>query len=288
MASSLSEYTFPELFDSLTKKWWMDTDSRLPRTVVAVGGGGKTASLFALASFYADRGKGVLFTTTTHVRDPRKEKERRRFDRVIVEPPLADPAISTPAFSVDKNVGPRLDTPVPGTITVLASRELIEDKKLAGIHPSWIPPLKKNYHVLLVEADGSRGLPIKAPGDHEPVVPPDTDVVLGVVGLDCLGRPMDERTVHRPELFGPLTGCLPGQAIELFHIRSLVIHPQGLFKGSPPGALKIVLLNKADLGAWKGSSQFLKEIDTLRSLDSLSGVILCSLKEGWAFVEDPM
>jgi probable selenium-dependent hydroxylase accessory protein YqeC len=282
METGLSGSSFSELFESLTQNPWGRALSRISRTVVAVGGGGKTASLFALASFYADRGKRVLFSTTTQVRDPRKEKEQRRFDRVLVDSPLADPAFSTAPYPPETEVQIGLDTPVPGTITVLASRELFEDKKLAGIHPSWIPALKKTYDMLLVEADGSRGLPIKAPADHEPVVPSDADAVLGVVGLDCLGRPMDERTVHRPELFGPLAGCLPGQAIELSHIRSLVIHPQGLFKGSPAGALRILILNKADLGNRKGSPQFLRDLDVLRSIDSLSGVILCALKEGWA------
>lgn len=284
MEKGLSPSTFPELFESLAQTHWGPALSWTPRTVVAVGGGGKTASLFALAPFYADRGKRVLFTTTTQVRDPRREKEQRRFDRVLLVPPLADPAFSTIPYPPGKEVWLGFEAPVPGTITVLASQELIEDKKLAGLHPSWIPMLKKTYDILLVEADGSRGLPIKAPADYEPVVPPDADAVLGVVGLDCLGRPMDERTVHRPELFGPLTKCLPGQAIELSHIRSLIIHPQGLFKGSPAGALRIILLNKADVGNWKGSSQFSEDLDVLRLIDSLSGVILCSIKEGWAAV----
>ena len=284
METGLSGSTFAELFESLTHNPWGSAGSWIPRTVVAVGGGGKTASLFALASFYADRGKGVVFTTTTQVRDPRREKEQRRFNRVVLAPPLAAPAFSTTVDFPDQDVRFSFDAPVPGTITVLASQELIEDKKLTGLHPSWIPSLKEKCDILLVEADGSRGLPIKAPADHEPMVPPDADAVLGVVGLDCLGQPMDERRVHRPELFGPLTGCLPGQAIELSHIRSLVIHPQGLFKGSPPTALRILILNKADLGNWKGSSQFLRDLEVLRSIDSLSGVILCSLKEDWAFI----
>ena len=97
-----------------------------------------------------------------------------------------------------------------------------------------------------MEADGSRRLPVKAPAPHEPALPPGPLLVVGVIGLGCLGRPMDGATVHRPELFARITGCAPGEAIGWAHLAALAAHPEGLFKGAPgPRAL---LLNQADLG----------------------------------------
>lgn len=61
---------------------------------------------------------------------------------------------------------------------------------------------------VLVEADGSRRLPLKAHADHEPVIPACSRRVICVVGLSGLHRPVRE-TVHRPELFCPMTGCTP-------------------------------------------------------------------------------
>lgn len=61
---------------------------------------------------------------------------------------------------------------------------------------------------VLVEADGSRQLPLKAHAAHEPVVPPCSRQVICVVGMSGLHRPVRE-AVHRPELFCPLAGCNP-------------------------------------------------------------------------------
>ncbi len=61
---------------------------------------------------------------------------------------------------------------------------------------------------VLVEADGSRQLPLKAHAGHEPVIPACARQVICVVGLSGLHRPIAE-TVHRPELFCPMVGCTP-------------------------------------------------------------------------------
>ena len=46
---------------------------------------------------------------------------------------------------------------------------------------------------VLVEADGSAGRPLKAHADHEPVVSPRADLVIAVIGVDCLGAPAGRR-----------------------------------------------------------------------------------------------
>lgn len=59
---------------------------------------------------------------------------------------------------------------------------------------------------VLVEADGSRGLPMKAHLAHEPVIPACARQVIGVVGLSGLGRTIAE-AAHRPEEFSRLCGA---------------------------------------------------------------------------------
>ena len=59
---------------------------------------------------------------------------------------------------------------------------------------------------VLVEADGSKGLPLKAHLPHEPVIPACANQVIQVVGLSGLGKPIKE-AVHRPERFAELCGC---------------------------------------------------------------------------------
>lgn len=60
---------------------------------------------------------------------------------------------------------------------------------------------------VLVEADGSRGLPLKAHLAHEPVIPPCANQVIQVVGLSGIGCPI-ARVAHRPEQYARLCGAL--------------------------------------------------------------------------------
>jgi probable selenium-dependent hydroxylase accessory protein YqeC len=206
------------------------------RVVALVGGGGKTSAMFALGRLFARRGLRVLATTTTRILDPEtaSEREGRLFGKVLI---LGYPA-SNEGREILRNAGSPL---------VLGARR--DGEKLCGVDSVSIDAMADLFDVVLVEADGSRGLPIKAPASHEPVVPASSCVVIGVVGLDALGRTMDERVAHRPELFGPLVGCAPGERITAAHVARLAASPMGLFKGAPAKARRIVLLNKADLVA---------------------------------------
>lgn len=58
---------------------------------------------------------------------------------------------------------------------------------------------------VLVEADGSRILPLKAHAGHEPAVPEEAGEVICVAGLSGLGRPIRE-AAHRPERYAALAG----------------------------------------------------------------------------------
>jgi probable selenium-dependent hydroxylase accessory protein YqeC len=198
-----------------------------------VGAGGKTTALFALARSLSAEGCAVLATTTTHILDPgaASAREGRGFGPVVVHP---DPS-SPECLDALAATGPR---------AVLAAGR--EGSRLTGIDPAAVPAVAALYDVVLIEADGARRRSIKAPAAHEPEAPASSSIVIGCVGLDALGAAMDERTVHRPELFGPLTGCAPGEAISAEHVGRLAASPDGLFKTVLDGCLRVVLLNKAD------------------------------------------
>ena len=231
--------------------------------VAFVGAGGKTTALFRLARELEALGRPALVTTTTHLLDPRGEGFN---GRLILRADLEGPATEAPV-------------PAPeGGLTVLAARATPEGK-IAGLHPSWIPALVKAWGLVLVEADGSRRLPLKAPGPHEPVLPPNPALVVGLIGLDGLGRPMDGATVHRPELFAELTGCAPGAPITWAHLAALVGAPQGLFKGA--GGPRVLILNKADLlrPAAAPPAGLAADLVLLCSLEAPDGAIV-TLQEG--------
>lgn len=211
--------------------------------IALVGAGGKTRALFGLGEAISLHGQDVVLTTTTHLFDPRLEPARV-FDQVVLEPTFAGhPVLGTSPASLWERVPPQ---PNRGRRIVLASSFLPTEGKLRGIHPGWVEQLAGERTFVLVEADGSRGKSVKAPDAHEPVIPAVTQIVLGFIGLDCLGRPMDDTTVHRPERFSAVTGCASGDPMHLSTLAALVRSPQGLFKGTPAGAQRVLLLNKAD------------------------------------------
>lgn len=102
------------------------------------------------------------------------------------------------------------------------------------------------WDLLATEADGARGLSLKAPVQAEPVVPSSVDIVFALIGLDCLGRPLDERLAFRPELVSERTGLPAGAIVTPEAIARLAVHPEGCLKGAPAGAARVIVLNKLD------------------------------------------
>ncbi len=99
---------------------------------------------------------------------------------------------------------------------------------------------------MLIEADGSRQHPLKAPASHEPPIPDFVETVVIVAGLSGLGKPLTEDYVHRPEIFARLSGLAPAEAITPEALLRVLTHPQGGLKNIPAQARRLVLLNQAD------------------------------------------
>ncbi len=199
----------------------------LPNEVLSlVGGGGKT-SLAGVLLRELPPGRRAIFTTTTRVwPDP-------ALPQVLVE---EDPGW-------EETLGRALAA--EGRALLAAGRRT--DGKLAGVSPDLVGRLKQARvaDLIAVEADGSAGRPLKAPAEHEPVVPPDTDVLLAVVGLQALGKPVIARYVHRPEV---AAGLLAGGEARLTEegIARILLHPRGVTKGRPATARLAVAINQVD------------------------------------------
>ena len=149
-----------------------------PGVTALVGSGGKTTAMYQLASELAESGT-VVCATTTHIFPPSHMP-------VWTED---DPETLAAALKAQRC----LCVGAPGPEGKL-SAPLLPIAALAGI---------ADY--VLVEADGARGLPLKAHLPHEPVIPPQAGDVILVAGASGLGRPARE-AVHRPERFCELTG----------------------------------------------------------------------------------
>jgi len=98
---------------------------------------------------------------------------------------------------------------------------------------------------VVIEADGSRMLPVKAPAAHEPVVPNETSLLVVVVGVDALSGPIREVS-HRPERVSTITGLTPEETLTPEALATLLTSSQGGLKDAPQAARVAVLINKVE------------------------------------------
>lgn len=129
--------------------------------------------------------------------------------------------------------------------------EKVEDngeEKVSGPPPKWLDKWweDKLADYFLIEADGAAGRPVKAPAFHEPVIPLSTTDLIGVIGIDALGLYLQEENVFRSEILSRLTGLNLGEKIGIESLSLLICHPEGLFKGAPPGCRRHLFINKVE------------------------------------------
>lgn len=153
-----------------------------PAVTAFIGGGGKTSLIWRLAEELTGLGQKVLVTTTTKCYPFPNLQHFYLEDTIDIRKRLSEHF---------KNK----------SIAVLGTNKS-SIGKIAGISPQ-LPGLLANelgIHVL-VEADGSKGKPLKGYEIYEPVVPADSDLIVSVIGADALGAPVEETTVHRSNIF---------------------------------------------------------------------------------------
>lgn len=187
-------------------------------TICLVGGGGKTTVMYELAAAWAACGRKVLVLTSTHILQP------------------ADGSFAADAAAVH-NLWQQ------GRYAVIGTPEFATGKLTAP--QSVYEALKLQADVILCEADGSRHHPCKVPAEYEPVLLPDSDIVLAVAGMDALGRPLAQ-ACQRSQLAAELLGCSLDSVIDAQMLASLLLSEQGSRKNVGTRTYYIVL-NKCDL-----------------------------------------
>lgn len=210
----------------------LDLDMDSMKTISITGAGGKTSVMFRLAGELEGLGKKVIVTTSTHIyypedhqvaviRSANELKDIRWNDGVLV-------------------AGGRVEE-----VRMPKGGEL--RRKLKGMEKTEIGGLAAWCDVLLIEADGSRRMPLKVPADHEPVIIPETDAVIGCAGLTCVGKSWEEGC-FRPELAKTLleeAGCTAVQRIRPDDVAHILTSRHGTRKQVDLRPYRIVL-NQAD------------------------------------------
>jgi len=219
-----------------------------PHDIVAfVGGGGKTSAMFRLAEELVEQGEGVITTTTTRI-----FAAQTRLAPVHVQtlPDLLTACAQHPHVLLTGDVDPA-------------------EGKAFGIDPAVVQSLRDQlpYRAILIEADGSRMRPFKAPADHEPVLPDCTTLVVVVVGIDALGLPLTAKYIHRPE---QVAAIWPGETVTPQMVARVLVHPLGGRKGVPVGARVVALLNKVETEAQQAvAAEIVQEVRRLGGIEAV-------------------
>ena len=175
-----------------------------------IGGGGKTTLLRTLGEELARSGARVILATTTKF--------------------LPFPGIGTVPGG-EREIAEALGR----APLVCAAAPWGESGKLAE-SPVPMARLAALADYVLVEADGSAGLPLKAHAPHEPVIPAEAARTILVVGASGFGRPIRE-AAHRPEGYAQLAECDIETAVTP-EIAARVLRAEGLGD--------LVLVNQAE------------------------------------------
>lgn len=153
-----------------------------PGLTAIIGGGGKTTLLYALARELSQTAR-VIVCTTTHIL-----------------PPEHLPCLTDGTETEIRRTLKKTKCVCVGTRTQegkLTAPELAFEKLL---------PMA-DY--ILAEADGSKHLPLKAHAAHEPVIPPEANQTILVLGASGFGKPI-AAAAHRPALYAEKLGVTPG------------------------------------------------------------------------------
>ena len=167
--------------------------------IAVVGSGGKTTLIKQLAKRYRSSGNRVLVTTSTHMFVEE--------DTLLTDDP--DEIISA----------------LKETGYVMAGNP--DGIKIRSLSRDTFDAVCTYADVVLVEADGSKRLPLKYPNGTEPVIPQNTDEIIVVCGLNAIGQKA-RAVCHRLELVKACLGIQDDTEITASHVQKLVT--QGYLK----------------------------------------------------------
>ena len=205
--------------------------------VALVGGGGKSTLLKALGELH---GKGTILTTTTKMGSDQTGEAT-----LLVSPSEKE-----------------LVRALGGTPPVLIW-DRVEGEKAFGVDPSlpksWLPEATR----IIVEADGARRHPAKAPAPYEPVLPLGATTVIAVIGADAIDRVIEDQC-HRPLRVAAVVNCSPYERLTPQRAAALLLDPNGSKKGLENGMRYVIAITKVST---KNQNIVERLVEELQSFD---------------------
>ncbi len=90
----------------------------------------------------------------------------------------------------------------------------MQGDKLCAVPLDELYAASRSFALTLMEADGSKGLPLKGWAEHEPAVPGFATRTIAVVSVRAVGSLATEQNIHRLPLFLAQVGLCEGDAVD--------------------------------------------------------------------------
>lgn len=211
--------------------------------VALVGAGGKTTLINRLTENLRKKKKILVSSTTTIIKP-----EITMYDFIDVE------------YSEDYDLGAM----EKAGIYLIGRGKNMKDLVL-GLSPRDIEKIASRFDQTIIECDFSNGRPLKGFRDHEPEIPINTDITIGVLDIQSLGLQVNSKNIHHLDKFLELTGATIGSLVTIQHLLKIVEDPQGLFKGAV--GKKVLYINKVEKEVDQALAVSLMELLDIEKLD---------------------
>lgn len=202
--------------------------------ISVVGAGGKTTLIYYIASTFDKESKKTIITTTTHM------KRQNLW-----------------ANAYHNSVGEIEQLLQENNIIVAGTPS--GDNKIEGLEESVLAELIRWDIPILIEADGAKHFPCKIPRENEPVIIPQTSIVIAVVGLDALHKPIG-KSCFCPDRVAQFLNCSIEKSLTYEDICQMFTSPFGMKKGVSKTMRYCIVLNKADTTERKLDGHIIKEM----------------------------
>jgi molybdenum cofactor cytidylyltransferase len=248
-----------------TMKLYQAFDLRRGEVVALIGAGGKTSALLAIGYELAEAGWRVLATTTTRISTEQLEMMPRALGIGVGAEAISEALTQQRfVFIYDEIRGVKVYGPPLTQI-------------------SWLLD-SVDADLLLIEADGARRLPFKAPHDHEPVIPSETTLAIPIVSLSVLGQPLDDEHVYNAQAMIDRFGFYPGSPVKSPWVAQVLRDETMGLRGVPEHARVMAFLNGTPAtGYLRGRARLIARL-VLRS-SRVQGVVLGSARAADPVVE---
>ncbi len=214
-------------------------DPSVHRTISIVGAGGKTSLMKRLRDELISQGLKVIITTSTHI----------MYDDPVAFVRCGD--VRDPGAGAKDRTGSGLHANKSGSIALSFSEKICETtgrlgyavagcisddacpgvSKVSSPGAEMLDRLGELCDVLLIEADGARGMQVKVPAEWEPVIAARSDLVISVAGAGSIGKTIAD-AAYRPEELARFLGKSADDIIDSSDIIRIASSENGLRKSA--------------------------------------------------------